>query len=103
MSARRTAAITLRLLRQARRDPFTLSLLFITPVFILGLFYFLIRHQNPPPALDVINLDRGPVGTAMATALYRSSTTAAAPAANAAIAEQRLIDGKTAGYVVFPP
>ena len=69
MSALRSAAIARRILQQFRHDRRTLVLLFVAPILILGLFYFLIRGGTTPPAVDVVNVDRGPVGAAMADRL----------------------------------
>ena len=73
MSFRRAGAIALRILQQFRHDRRTLVLLFVAPIVILGLFYFLIRGGSSAPAVDVVNLDQGPVGATLASHLQAST------------------------------
>ncbi len=101
MSWRRIGAITLRLFTQARRDPLTLGLLFVTPLVILALLYFLMRTTQPAPAVDLVNLDSGPVGAAVAGQLQHSPLVTATPRTDERAAEDRLQASRTAGYVVL--
>ena len=101
MSAQRVFAITRRLLAQFRHDRRTLALLFVAPLVILGLFYFLLRGGGEQPAMGVVNLDQGPFGSAvtsqlLASRLVRASTMDESTAAS------RLRDGSLAGYTVLP-
>jgi ABC-2 type transport system permease protein len=102
VSPRRVLAITRRLLQQFRRDRRTLALLFVAPLLILGLLYFLLRGGGDAPAVGVVQQDQGPLGPAVATALEQSSAVDAS-ALDVATAEARLRDGRLAGYVVLPP
>ncbi len=101
MSRRRIRAITVRILAQFRRDRRTLALLFVAPIVILGLLDFLLRGTGSHPAVDVVNLDQGPLGGAVASRL-ESSSLISASTTDAATAERGLHDGSLAGYVVFP-
>ncbi|HSR25202.1 MAG TPA: ABC-2 transporter permease [Candidatus Eisenbacteria bacterium] len=101
MNARRVLAITGRVLAQLRRDHRTLALLFVAPLLILTLFYFLLRGGGDRPAVGVVNLDRGPLGAAVTQQLLASSTVSATEM-DQATAESRLRDGRLAGYVVLP-
>ena len=62
VSLLRTAAIARRILQGFRHDRRTLVLLFVAPLIILGLFYFLIRGGSEVPSVDVVNLDQGGLG-----------------------------------------
>ncbi|HYW24420.1 MAG TPA: ABC-2 transporter permease [Terriglobales bacterium] len=101
MSARRTLAITRRLLEQFRRDRRTLGLLFVAPVLILTLFYFLLRGGGGQPAMGVVNQDQGPLGAAVTQELLNSRSVQASEM-DAPSAAARLRDGQLAGYVVLP-
>jgi ABC-2 type transport system permease protein len=101
MSAHRTFAITRRLLEQFRRDRRTLALLFVAPLIILSLFYFLLRGGGDHPAVGVVDLDRGPLGGTVARELLASKDVDAS-AMDTATAAARLRDGRLAGYVVLP-
>jgi len=101
MKAQRVLAITRRLLQQFRRDRRTMALLFVLPVLILGLFYFLLRGAGPHPAVGVVDVDQGPLGSAVAGQL-EASTTVDASRMDESSAAARLKDGRLAGYVVLP-
>jgi len=94
-------AITRRILQQFRHDRRTLALLFVAPILILGLFYFLLRGTGTSPALGVVNEDQGPFGTLVARQLLRSSEVRASEL-DRRMAENRLRDGQLAGYVLLP-
>ncbi|HEV1996950.1 MAG TPA: ABC transporter permease [Candidatus Dormibacteraeota bacterium] len=100
MSARRVMAITRRILAQFRRDRRTLALLFVAPLLILSLLYFLLRGGGDHPALGVVNLDNGPLGTAIASRLQASDKVNAS-SLDLATADARLHDGRVDGYVLF--
>jgi ABC-2 type transport system permease protein len=101
MNPHRVFAITRRLLQQFRRDHRTMALLFVVPVVILGLFYFLLRGGGPRPAMGVVDLDQGPIGQAVARQLEVSPLVEAS-ALDESTATARLKDGQLAGYVVLP-
>ncbi len=101
MNSRRVLAITKRILIGFRRDRRTLALLFVAPILILGLFALILRGGSTKPDIDVVNLDQGPLGSAVAQQLL-DSTRVHASATDAATAEKRLEDGSTAGYVLLP-
>lgn len=101
MSARRVLAITRRLLHQFRRDHRTLALLFLAPLLILTLFYYLLRGGGGHPAMGVVNLDEGPLGASVTRQLL-ASTAVSATEMDASTATSRLRDGGLAGYVVLP-
>ena len=101
MNGRRVLAITGRLLAQLRRDHRTLALLFVAPLLILALFFFLLRGGGERPAMGVVDLDRGPLGPAVKQQLLASSLVTAGQM-DAAAAESKLRDGSLAGYVVLP-
>lgn len=69
MSTRRTGAVARRILQQFRHDRRTLALLFVAPIIILSLFYFLIHGGDSLPAVDVVNLDHGLVGATLTSEL----------------------------------
>jgi ABC-2 type transport system permease protein len=101
VSAQRVFAITRRLLSQFRRDRRTLALLFVAPLVILGLLYFLFRGGGSRPAMGVVNEDSGPFGAAVASQLLHS-TSVDASSMDHATAESRLRSGNLAGYVLLP-
>ena len=100
MSGHRVRAITRRLLEGFRRDRRTLALLFVAPLVILGLLGYLIRNTLVPD-VGVANMDQGPLGAAVASALEKSGhinvTTIDASAGDA-----KLKDGSLAAYIVLP-
>jgi ABC-2 type transport system permease protein len=102
VNTRRAGAIVLRILQQFRHDRRTLVLLFGAPIFILGLFYFLTGGGSSLPAVDVVNLDQGPLG-AIVTANLRSSTQITASQTTEARAVSDLSGDVVAAYVVLPP
>jgi ABC-2 type transport system permease protein len=95
-------AITRRLLQQFRRDRRTLALLFVVPVVILTLFYYLFHGGGTAPAMGVVNEDAGPLGPAVAHQLEASKLVDAHVMSEAA-AKSGLRDGSLAGYVLLPP
>src|ERR671931_485464 len=101
MNARRVLAITRRILIGFRRDRRTLALLFVAPILILGLFALILRGGSTKPEIDVVNLDQGPLGSAVAQHLL-DSPRAHASATDATTAAKHLQDGSTAGYVLLP-
>ena len=101
MSAQRVLAITRRLLQQFRRDRRTLALMFLAPVVILGLFYYLLRGSGDQPAIGVVNLDEGPLGGAVTSQLM-ASTMVSATQMDESTAAARLKQGRLAGYVLLP-
>jgi len=50
----RVLAIGLRVVRQFRRDPRSLALVFLAPLVVMGLLSYLLRLTSPPPKLAVI-------------------------------------------------
>src|SRR2546426_608808 len=102
MSGRRVGAITKRILQQFRRDHRTLGLLFGAPLVILALLGYLLRGGGEVPKMGVVNLDGGPLGNMVASAL-ESSKTVSASSMSHADAEAGLRSGDIAGYVVLPP
>jgi len=102
MSASRIRAITQRLLHQFRRDRRTLALLFGAPLVILALLGYLLRGGGEVPKMGVVNLDGGPLGSTVASAL-ESSKAVSASSKSQADAEAGLRSGDLAGYVVLPP
>ncbi len=101
MNPRRVAAITRRLLSQFRRDRRTLALFFVVPIVVLSLLYFLVRGSGQHPAAGVVNLDSGPLGSAITNQLLKSDKLRASEL-SADRADAGLHDGSLAAYVVFP-
>lgn len=100
MSPHRISAITRRLLQGFRRDRRTLALLFVAPLIILGLLGYLIRNTTVP-TIGVANEDQGPLGSAVVSALEKSSLVSTSTIA-ASDGDAKLKDGSLAGYIVFP-
>jgi ABC-2 type transport system permease protein len=67
----RVFAIWRRILAQFRRDRRTLALLFVVPLVILSLLYFLLRGGGSKPTVDLVNEDQGPVAGVIVQALER--------------------------------
>jgi ABC-2 type transport system permease protein len=101
VNAGRVLAITRRLLAQFRRDRRTLALMFAAPVVVLSLFSFLLRGGGDRPALGVVDLDRGPLGRAVASQLLAAPDVAATEM-DAGTAAAILRESRLAGYVVLP-
>jgi ABC-2 type transport system permease protein len=101
MSGRRVAAIMRRLLQQFRRDRRTLALLFVAPVVLLGLLGYLIRGSASVPVVGIANLDQGPAGATIVSALGRSSVISTTTI-SASDGDSKLKDGSLAAYIVFP-
>jgi len=93
--------MTVRILSQFRHDRRTLALLFVAPLVILSLLYFLLRGGGSKPAVGVINLDYGPLGSTIAARL-ESSSLVSATATDLATAEKALHDGSLTAYIIFP-
>jgi ABC-2 type transport system permease protein len=93
--------MTVRILTQFRHDRRTLALLFVAPIVILGLLDVLLRGGGSSPQIGIVNLDRGPLGGAIASRLA-SSSLVRATSLSQATADSELHDGTLAGYVVFP-
>ena len=101
MSGHRIAAITRRLLQGFRRDRRTLALLFVAPIFILGLLGYLMRGSSNAPSVGIANEDNGPVGGVVASALHQSSKISVTDI-NAADGNAKLRDGSLVAYIVLP-
>ena len=101
MSLRRSAAVARRILQQFRHDRRTLVLLFVAPLVILGLFYFLIRGGSGVPGVDVVDLDQGPLGSVLTTHL-QASTQIEVSTTSLAQARSDLAADRVAAYVVLP-
>jgi ABC-2 type transport system permease protein len=101
MSPRRTLAITRRLLAQFRHDRRTLAILFVTPLVVLGLFAALFRSDAAPPALGVVELDSGALGSGIAQQLAESDLVEATEMSEVQ-ARAGMDDGDLAGYVLLP-
>src|SRR5581483_5405833 len=71
------------------------------PLVILTLLYFLVRGGSNRPDVDVVNLDPGPLGAAVAGDLLHSTRIAATPT-DLDRARRDLRDGRIAGYVLLP-
>src|SRR3984893_12354701 len=101
MKPRRVLAVTRRIFAQFRHDRRTLALLFVVPLVILSLLYYLLRGGGGQPAVAVVNLDTGPLGAAVATQLESSSQVKASQL-DLTTAQSRLRDNGLAGYIVLP-
>jgi ABC-2 type transport system permease protein len=101
MSPRRVRAITVRILSQFRHDRRTLALLFVAPLVILTLLDLVLRGGGPQPAVGVVNLDSGPLGSTVAARL-QSSSLVSTTAMDRATAETKLHDGSLTAYILFP-
>jgi ABC-2 type transport system permease protein len=102
VNSSRVLAITRRIFAQFRHDRRTLGLLFVVPLVILSLLYFLLRGSGGQPAVGIVNLDGGPLGEAVARQL-ESSQQVSASRLDLGTAEARLREDRLAGYVVLPP
>ena len=100
MRAQRVAAITRRLLSQFRHDRRTLALLFVVPLVILSLLYFLLRGGGEKPVLGVVTDSPSPIASAIGSALHSSSLVSAQDLSRDQ-AEAKLKDGSIAAYVVL--
>jgi ABC-2 type transport system permease protein len=101
MSARRTLAITKRLLAQFRHDHRTLALLLVAPIVILGLFALLFQTDARVAVLGVDNRDGGPLGAAIVAQLDASDLVTAHTTTEE-LAALALDDGSIDGYLVLP-
>jgi len=101
VSGHRVGAITKRLLQQFRRDRRTLALLFVAPIFILGLLGYLIRGSASVPSVGIVNSDQGPGGAIVTAALGRSSGISTTTI-KASDGDSKLKDGSLVAYIVFP-
>lgn len=102
MNPRRTLAITGRLLAQFRHDHRTLGILFVTPLIVLGLFAALLGGDAALPRLGVVQLDTGPLGSAVAEALLASDAVTASALTDVDAGEAALRDGTLDGFVTIP-
>ncbi len=100
MSLHRVGAITRRLLQGFRRDRRTVALLFVAPLVILGLLGYLMRSSSVP-AVGIANQDPGPIGSAVTSALERSSLISSSTI-SATDGDAKLKDGSLAAYIVLP-
>jgi len=101
MSLRRAGAITRRVLAQFRHDRRTLGLLFVAPLVILSIFYFLFTAETQPAAVGVVELDEGPLGAAVVARLEESDLVTVTPT-SVDDAEAALTDGEFDAYLVLP-
>jgi ABC-2 type transport system permease protein len=101
VSLLRTAAIARRILQGFRHDRRTLVLLFVAPLIILGLFYFLIRGGSEVPSVDVVNLDQGGLGTVLASHLQASAQIAVS-VTDLDQARSDLSSDRVAAYILLP-
>ena len=101
MSPARTLAVTVRIIRQFRHDRRTLGLVFVAPILILSLLYFLMRGGTVRPAMDVVNLDEGPLGGAVASQLAAGGHLDVS-STSLARAQGDLDRGQVAAYLVVP-
>ncbi len=101
MRIRRSLGISARILRQFRHDRRTLALLFVAPIVILGLLALLLRGAGELPTAGIVNLDSGPLGARVASALEAQPTIHAQPMSLDA-AEKGIRDATIAGYVLLP-
>lgn len=99
MTARRTLAVTRRLLAQFRRDRRTLALLFVVPLVILSLLGYLMRGSGTVARMGIVD-EGGPLAAALVPRLEAAREVEATPMSLAA-AEAKLRDGSLAGYVVL--
>jgi ABC-2 type transport system permease protein len=101
MSQRRVRAITVRIMSQFRHDRRTLALLFLAPLLILTLLALLLRGGSSQPAVGVVNLHSGPLGSTIAARLESSTLVSATPM-DRATADKRLHDGSLTAYILLP-
>ena len=101
MNGRRVVAITVRILNQFRRDRRTLALLFVAPIVIMSLLYFLLRGGSSHPSVDVVVEDQGPLGAAVASKLHDSSRIDAHQV-SLSTAQDDLRRARVAAYIRFP-
>ncbi|HET6380245.1 MAG TPA: ABC transporter permease [candidate division Zixibacteria bacterium] len=103
MSARRTFALTRRLLAQFRHDHRTIALLLVAPIVVLGIFALLFRTDGEPTPIAVLNQDAGPLGPAVVAQLKGSELVAIQAAGDDRDALEEALDaGEIAAYVVLP-
>ena len=98
MRSHRVLAVTRRLLSQFRHDRRTLALLFVVPIVLMSLLYFMLRGSGEKPAVGIVTENPGPVASALASGLHSSSLIRATDL-DRADAEKRLRDGSLAGYI----
>ena len=96
MSARRTLAVTRRVLAGFRRDRRTLALLFVVPLVILALLGYLMRGAGSDVKIGVVG------GGPLAAALGASTKVDAKPM-TASQAQAALRSGSIAGYLSLDP
>jgi ABC-2 type transport system permease protein len=108
MSFRRITALALRIVRQFRRDPRTLALVFLAPILIMTLLNFVLNNQTSTPTLAVVLSNRNDPATMQLNralrqtfASQKSSLTVTYLAANAA--SSTVANGNADGALIFPP
>src|SRR2546428_9118050 len=101
MRPHRVRAITVRILSQFRHDRRTLALLFVAPLVIISLLFFLLRGGGSKPAVGVVNLDSGPLGSTIAARL-ESSPLLSAPPMDRTPAAKHPPHGSLTGSIPFP-
>jgi ABC-2 type transport system permease protein len=101
VSRSRVLAVTRRVLEGFRRDRRTLALILVVPIIILPLLGYLLRGGGGHTAMGVVNLDQGPLGSRIETALLASSHVSATDM-GLDTARTRLADDRIAGYVLLP-
>lgn len=101
-SIRRAMAVAARIVRQFRHDHRTLGLVFVAPLVILSLLYVLMRGGSSKAAVDVVNLDPGPLGGVVSGQLAKSPQVSVTETRLDA-ADGDLRSGRVAAYVLFPP
>jgi len=97
----RVFAIWRRILAQFRRDRRTLALLFVVPLVILSLLYFLLRGGGSKPTVDIVNEDQGPVAGVIAQALQRGDKLDL-HGTSLDTADADLKAGRADAYIYFP-
>jgi ABC-2 type transport system permease protein len=103
VSARRTLAITRRLLAQFRHDHRTVALLLVAPIVVLGIFALLFRTDGQPTPIAVLQRDEGPLGAAVVDRLRESDLVEVQEAGpGRQELEAALDEGEIAAYVVLP-
>jgi ABC-2 type transport system permease protein len=103
MSMRRALAITARLLAGFRHDPRTLGILFMVPLVMLGLFALLLRHDEQPVSVAVVNLDNGRLGAEITGVLQTTSEQKALVTVTGLDDARRALEsGGLDGYLLLP-
>jgi ABC-2 type transport system permease protein len=69
MNPTRIKAVTVRIIRQFRRDPRTLAMLFVVPIVLLSLLGYIIRGSESTLELGIVEDDTSPFAQALAERL----------------------------------